>query len=100
MPQGVRIVSTYVLWVRLTTALLAVALGAVSCGPPGVSLAAQAPATLNQEPAGYEEGVVVRAIDGDTIEVRITARVPGPGAGTTKVGQTVGVRLLGIDTPE
>ena len=85
---------------RLTAALLAVAFGAVSCGPPRVSLAAQAPATLDQEPAGYEEGVVLRAIDGDTIEIRITARVPGPGAGTTKVGQIVGVRLLGIDTPE
>lgn len=42
----------------------------------------------------------MRAIDGDTIEVRITAMVPGPGAGTTNVGQIVGVRLLGIDTPE
>jgi micrococcal nuclease len=100
MPQGDRIVCTSVCWVRLTAALLTVAFGAVSCGSPRVSLAAQAPATLDQEPAGYEEGVVVRAIDGDTIEVRITARVPGPGAGTTKVGQIVGVRLLGIDTPE
>jgi micrococcal nuclease len=77
-----------------------VALGAVSCGGPRVSLAAQAPATLDQEPTGYEEGVVVRAIDGDTIEVRITASVPGPGAGNTPVGEIVGVRLLGIDTPE
>lgn len=42
----------------------------------------------------------MRAIDGDTIEVRVTSRVPGPGAGRAAVGQIVGVRLLGIDTPE
>lgn len=76
------------------------ALGAVACSSARVSLAVQAPATLEQEPAGFEEGVVVRTIDGDTIEVRVTGRVPGPGAGSTEVGQVVGVRLLGIDTPE
>ncbi len=43
---------------------------------------------------------VKRVIDGDTIEVRVTARVPGPGAGGTQVGRVVGVRLTGIDTPE
>ena len=60
----------------------------------------QAPATLGVEPAGYEEAVVLRAVDGDTIEVEVTARVEGPGAGDAAVGETYDVRLLGIDTPE
>lgn len=41
-----------------------------------------------------------RAVDGDTIEVEVTARVEGPGAGEAAVGETHVVRLLGIDTPE
>jgi micrococcal nuclease len=86
--------------VRLQVALLTATVVAVSCGPTGVSLIAQAPPTLQREPSGYEEGIVVRTIDGDTIEVRVTERVTGPGAGTAEVGQVVGVRLLGIDTPE
>lgn len=60
----------------------------------------QAPATLHSEPAGHEEGVVLRAVDGDTIEVEVTARVEGPGAGATEVGESYDVRLVGIDTPE
>ncbi len=60
----------------------------------------QAPATFTTEPGGYEDAHVQRAIDGDTIEVEITARSEGPGAGTTTIGQTYSVRLIGIDTPE
>ena len=85
---------------RLHALVVVVAVVAASCGQASVSLVAQAPPTLQHEPSGYEEGVVVRAIDGDTIEVRVTARVPGPGAGDANVGQVIGVRLLGIDTPE
>ena len=42
----------------------------------------------------------MRAVDGDTIEVEVTARVEGPAAGEATVGETYDVRLLGIDTPE
>ena len=76
---------------------LTFALGA--CAAP-VALEHQAPATLSLEPGGYEEAEVTDVIDGDTIEVRITGRVEGPGAGTATVGGTYDVRLLGIDTPE
>lgn len=71
-----------------------------SCAVHRVDLSVQAPATLHEEPPGYEEGIVVRAIDGDTIEVEITGRVEGPGAGETATGESHHVRLLGIDTPE
>lgn len=71
-----------------------------SCGFHRVDLSVQAPATLHEEPPGYEEAVVKRAVDGDTIEVEITARVEGPGAGEAAVGESHHVRLLGIDTPE
>jgi micrococcal nuclease len=71
-----------------------------SCASHRVDLSVQAPATLHEEPPGYEEAVVTRAVDGDTIEVEITARMEGPGAGGTAVGETHDVRLLGIDTPE
>jgi micrococcal nuclease len=43
---------------------------------------------------------VTRVIDGDTIEVEITDRIEGPGAGTASVGAVEKVRLIGIDTPE
>lgn len=71
-----------------------------SCAVHRVDLSVQAPATLHGEPPGYEEAIVLRAIDGDTIEVEVTARVEGPGAGDAAVGETLAVRLLGIDTPE
>lgn len=77
---------------------LAVILG--SCGGHRVLLGRQAPATWSEEPGGYEAAVVERVIDGDTIEVRITDRVQGPGAGRAGVGGTYSVRLIGIDTPE
>lgn len=81
---------------RLPLVLLLLA----SCSGHRVDLRLAAPATLHLEPAGYEEGVVTRAVDGDTIEVEVTARVEGPGAGAAAVGETYVVRLLGIDTPE
>lgn len=70
-----------------------------ACGP-AVSLARQAPATFPSEPGGFEAGTVVRAVDGDTVEVMITARSDGPGAGSATVGETHDVRLIGIDSPE
>lgn len=71
-----------------------------SCSGHAVDLRVQAPATLALEPAGYEEVIVTRAVDGDTIEVEVTARVEGPGAGEAAVGESYDVRLIGIDTPE
>ena len=49
---------------------------------------------------GYEQARVTRVVDGDTIEVVITGRVEGPGAGITEVGDEYDVRLVGVDTPE
>jgi micrococcal nuclease len=77
--------------------LLAFVLAA--CSPP-VRLLHQAPATFSTEPGGYEEGTVENVVDGDTIDVTITGRSDGPGAGMTAVGETYRVRLIGIDTPE
>jgi micrococcal nuclease len=79
--------------------LVALSLVAASCSAP-VRLGLQAPATWTGEPSGYEEAVVDRVVDGDTIEVTITARIEGAGAGSTEVGRTYDVRLIGIDTPE
>ena len=84
------------------TKALAVCLSLVllaGCGH-AVVLVHQAPATLPREPPGYETATVTRVIDGDTIEVTITDRFEGPGAGRARVGATYDVRLLGIDTPE
>lgn len=85
---------------RPLIALLAVALALAGCGGHRVLLRRQAPATLSEEPGGYEVAVVERVIDGDTVEVRITDRVDGPGAGSAALGGTYSVRLIGIDTPE
>jgi micrococcal nuclease len=71
-----------------------------SCSSHGVSLAVPGPATLHREPPGYESARVTRIVDGDTIEVVITGRRAGPGAGDVGLGQHHDVRLLGIDTPE
>jgi micrococcal nuclease len=65
-----------------------------------VVLVRQAPATLEGEPDGHEIATVTRVVDGDTVEVAITDRLEGPGAGRAQVGRTYDVRLLGIDTPE
>nr|MDQ3957965.1 thermonuclease family protein [Actinomycetota bacterium] len=73
---------------------------AVACSRHAVLLGVQAPATFHLEPPGYEDAVVTRVIDGDTVEVEVTARAEGPGAGSTAVGQSYDVRLTGIDTPE
>ena len=81
------------------SAVVVVALVVSACAPP-IPLNHQSPATFNLEPAGYEQAEVVKVIDGDTITVRITARVEGVGAGATQIGETHDVRLLGIDTPE
>ena len=70
-----------------------------ACAAP-VDLQHQAPATRLLEPAGAERATVVRVVDGDTIEVRITGRTEGPGAGSSAVGAIEKVRLIGIDTPE
>lgn len=74
-------------------------LALASCGHQ-VTLLHQAPATFGAEPGGFESAHVVRVIDGDTIEVEITARTNGPGAGTAGTDHIFTVRLLGIDTPE
>jgi micrococcal nuclease len=70
-----------------------------ACGHQ-VRLEVQAPATLPNEPAGSEIATVIRVVDGDTIEVRITGRDEGPGAGGAEIGSVHRVRLIGIDTPE
>ncbi|MDQ5815335.1 MAG: thermonuclease family protein, partial [Actinomycetota bacterium] len=84
---------------RLSIVLAAVLLALPACSQP-VDLSHQAPATLGEEPVGYEMAKVTRVVDGDTIEVTITSRVEGAGAGRAQVGQSYDVRLLGIDTPE
>ncbi|HET7481844.1 MAG TPA: thermonuclease family protein [Actinomycetota bacterium] len=71
----------------------------VACSPK-VELLHQAPATFAEEPGGYEAAVVTNVVDGDTIDVEITDRVDGPGAGQASVGGEYRVRLIGIDTPE
>src|SRR5918999_5822568 len=81
-------------------ALALVAIGGASCSSHQVVLTQQAPATLLSEPPGHEIGEVTRVVDGDTIEVRITGRVDGPGAGDVRIGGSYDVRLIGIDTPE
>lgn len=63
-------------------------------------LGVQAPATFTEEPGGYEVARVTRVVDGDTIEVEILERIPGPGAGGAALGEPHTVRLTGIDTPE
>ena len=67
---------------------------------PHVLLLHQAPATFRSEPGGYEEATVTHVVDGDTIDVEITGRSDGPGAGATAIGSEYRVRLIGIDTPE
>ena len=55
---------------------------------------------MDREPGGLETAIVTRVVDGDTIEVEITARTEGPGAGEAAIGEEYDVRLIGIDTPE
>jgi micrococcal nuclease len=80
--------------------LALVAIGGASCTAHRVVLTQQAPATLLSEPPGHEIAEVTRVVDGDTIEVRITGRVDGPGAGDARISGSYDVRLIGIDTPE
>ena len=70
------------------------------CAPTRVLLDHQAPATLHEEPGGYERADVTRVVDGDTVVVVVTGRTEGPSAGLTTVGAEYRVRLIGIDTPE
>lgn len=70
------------------------------CASHQVDLTVQAPATFAEEPGGFEDALVTRVVDGDTIEVEITGHSLGPGAGDAQPGQTYDVRLIGIDTPE
>ncbi|HYI44324.1 MAG TPA: thermonuclease family protein [Actinomycetota bacterium] len=81
-------------------ALLAVLVLAASCSSHQVDLTIQAPATFATEPGGSEEARITRVVDGDTIEVEIISRTPGPGAGEAQIGPIYDVRLIGIDTPE
>lgn len=71
-----------------------------ACSAHAVDLTATAPPTLSSEPAGHEVAMVIRVIDGDTVEVEVLAVHPGFGAGRTRPGRRYDVRLLGIDTPE
>lgn len=80
--------------------LVASLLVLAACSSTPVVLEVQAPATIGEEPPGYEVAVVVRVVDGDTIRVVVEEIVPGPGAGDTRVGAEYPVRLTGIDTPE
>lgn len=85
---------------RSLAAFCLCALLLTACSGTRVLLGHQAPATWSSEPGGYEEGKVVRVVDGDTADVEITGRAPGPGAGDATIGHTYPVRFLGIDTPE
>jgi micrococcal nuclease len=71
-----------------------------ACAMHQVDLTVQAPATFGEEPGGYETATVTRVVDGDTIEVDITGRTEGPGAGQAEIGRNYDLRFLGIDTPE
>ena len=73
---------------------------ATGCASHQVVLTDQAPATMGEEPGGLETAIVTRVVDGDTIEVEITGRTGGPGAGEAAIGEDYDVRLIGIDTPE
>ncbi|MGH2698780.1 MAG: thermonuclease family protein [Actinomycetota bacterium] len=81
---------------RLLLCLLLVS----ACAGHEVDLARPAPATLADEPGGFEIAEVKRVVDGDTVEVRLDDRSEGPGAGHSAIGETHSVRLIGIDTPE
>jgi micrococcal nuclease len=71
-----------------------------ACAHHPVDLLHRAPPTLALEPPGFERAVVERVVDGDTVEVRITGREPGPAVGGARIGGVYRVRLIGIDTPE
>ena len=87
---------------RLCVSALVLALGlGAGCGESHqVVLTSQAPATFGEEPEDFEEATVTNVVDGDTIDVEITARTDGPGAGEADIGTEYRVRLIGIDTPE
>ena len=81
-------------------ALVVVLVVLSACATHQVELTQQAPATRQSEPPGYETATVTRVVDGDTIEVVISAVTPGPGAGQAQIGVEYDLRLIGIDTPE
>ncbi len=84
---------------RRTLALI-ILLTLAGCGGHQVMLAVQAPATFADEPGGFEQAVITRVVDGDTVEVEITGRAEGPAAGDAAIEDSYTVRLIGIDTPE
>jgi micrococcal nuclease len=86
--------------VAKNSVLLSLLVSLSACSGHEVDLARQAPPTLVGEPGGHEVAEVTRVIDGDTVEVRLTERAEGPGAGRAEIGGTYTVRLIGIDTPE
>lgn len=85
---------------RINLALIALAVALAACSTHQVDLRSQAPITWGEEPGGDETAIVTRVVDGDTIEVQITGRTEGPGAGEASVGSIQKVRMIGIDTPE
>lgn len=85
---------------RRSLGVLTLCVALSACGGHRVDLSRQSPALLHTEPGGYEIAEVTRVVDGDTIEVVITGRTDGPGAGLAEVGVSHKVRLTGIDTPE
>jgi micrococcal nuclease len=88
------------LFIIVRGVLLLLTLTLVACSSRSVDLSRQSPATLADEPPGYEQAEVERVVDGDTLVVSITDRVDGPGAGEAHIGETYSLRMIGIDTPE
>lgn len=91
---------SYAVSMRCFAAAASVLVVAGACTGHSVSLETQAPATFSVEPGGHERARVVRVVDGDTIDVEVTDRSDGPGAGAAAIGKRYRVRLIGIDTPE
>jgi micrococcal nuclease len=91
---------SYAVSMRRFRAAACVLVLAAACTGHSVSLEIQAPATFPVEPGGHERARVVRVVDGDTIDVEVTDRSDGSGAGAAAIGNRYRVRLIGIDTPE
>ena len=70
------------------------------CGRHEVDLGRQIAGDRGRRAWGYEVAEVTRVIDEGTVEVRITERNDGPGAGLAEIGEPYSALLIGIDTPE